>query len=179
MTRLIEGDLVFEFPENWKVGQYDRWAFYRKRFKGCCSGNKAVDFAAVCPEPQNILWLVEVKDYRVHRRTKIVDLPLEMALKVRDSLAGIAAGRFQADDHDEKHIAEKALRTQKLRVALHIEQPLKHSKMFPRAIDPSKVYQKLKSLIKSIDPHPVVVDRSNCHALGGWRVQADSRLPSK
>lgn len=171
MTRLTEGDLVFVFPENWEVSQYDRWVFYRKRFKDCCSGNKAVDFAAVCPEPQKTLWLVEVKDYRSHRRTKIVDLPLEMALKVRDSLAGIAAGSFQADDHQERSIAEKALRAQKLRVALHIEQPRKHSKMFPKAIDPSKVLQKLKSLIKPIDPHPVVVDRSSCRARGGWSVQ--------
>ncbi len=172
MTRIREGDLVFVFPENWEVSKYDMWEFYRRRFKGCCTGCKAVDFAAVCPEPQKTLWLVEVKDYRVHRRTKIVDLPLEMALKVRDSLAGIAAGRFQADEHQERSMAEKALLAKKLRVALHIEQPRKHSKMFPRAIDPSKVLQKLKSLIKSIDPHPVVVDRSNCHARGGWRVQA-------
>lgn len=29
MTKFSEGNLVFVFPENWEVSQYDRWIFYR------------------------------------------------------------------------------------------------------------------------------------------------------
>lgn len=170
--RLQEGDLAFVFPGDWEVSQYDAWSFYRNRFKDCCSGCKAVDFVAILARNSKELWLVEVKDYRRHPRTKAVDLPEEIALKVRDSLAGIAAASFQADDRDEKALASRALKNKKVRVAFHLEQPQKHSKLFPRAIDPSKVLQKLKALVKPIDPHPLVVERSNCQIRAGWLVES-------
>ncbi|MFP4453917.1 MAG: hypothetical protein ACLFPI_11215 [Desulfobacterales bacterium] len=94
---------------------------------------------------------------------------------MRDSLAGITAASFRANEDEEKRFARKALQGRTIRVALHIEQPQKHSKLFPRAIDPAKNLQKLKALIKPIDPHPLVVERSNCKSRAGWRVEAVSR----
>lgn len=38
-------------------------------------------------------------------------------------------------------------------------QPRKHSKLFPKAIDPSKVEQKLKQHLKAVDAHSRVVDK--------------------
>lgn len=126
-----EGKLAFNFPEDWQVGKYDEWRFYRNRFEKCCGGCKAVDFVAVSSRPRKTLWLVEVKDYNQYQRTKAVDLAEEIALKARDSLAGIAAAKFQADDTEEKSLAGKAMQSKKVRVALHLEQPEKHSKLFP------------------------------------------------
>lgn len=168
---LQEGKLVFIFPDDWKVSKYDSWSFYQNRFKDCCSGCKAVDFVALSSTDPQGLWLVEVKDYSRHPRTKAIDLPAEIALKVRDTLAGIAAAKFQADDSEENLLAKKALQMKKIRVVLHLEQPKRHSKLFPRAIDPSKVLQKLKTLIKPIDPHPKVVESHNCQSRAGWQVQ--------
>jgi hypothetical protein len=54
-------------------------------------------------------------------------------------------------------------------VVLHLEQPTQHSKRFPRAIDPAHVTQKLKQLLKAIDPHPKVVDKGQAGYLG-WSV---------
>src|SRR6056297_2109436 len=28
-----EGDLLFDFPEDWQVSQYDTWSYYRNRFQ--------------------------------------------------------------------------------------------------------------------------------------------------
>ena len=165
-----EGELIFDFPADWEVSQYDAWSFYRNRFKDSCTGCKAIDFVAILSRNRRELWLVEVKDYRRHPRTKAIDLPEEIALKVRDSLAGIVAASFQADDSNERSHANRALQNKKVRVAVHLEQPKKHSRLFPRSIDPSKVLQKLKVLIKPIDPHPLVVERSNCQFRAGWVV---------
>ena len=54
-----------------------------------CTGCKAVDFVVVASGSRKVLWLVEVKDYRRHTRTKAIDLPREVALTIRDSLRQI------------------------------------------------------------------------------------------
>jgi hypothetical protein len=57
----------------------------------------------------------------------------------------------------------------RIRVVLHLEQPTKHSKLFPRPIDPAWVEQKLKQLLKAIDPHPKVVAIGRLRDVG-WSV---------
>lgn len=171
MPEIQEEELVFQFPEHWQVEKYDAWSFYRNQFQKCCGSCKAVDFVAVCSSRREF-WLVEVKDYRQHRRTKPIDLAEEIACKVRDSLAGVAAARFRANADGEKHFARTALQGRTIRVALHLEQPRTHSKLFPRAIDPANVLQKLKSLIKPIDPHPLIVERGDCDTRAGWQVRS-------
>jgi hypothetical protein len=52
---------------------------------------------------------------------------------------------------------------------LHLEQPAKHSKRFPRAINPANVRQKLRQLLKPIDAHPVVAESARMGTLE-WRV---------
>jgi hypothetical protein len=54
-------------------------------------------------------------------------------------------------------MSRAALACNQIRVVLHLEQPAKRSKLFPRAIDPAQVKQKLRQLLKAIDPHPQVV----------------------
>ena len=158
MPTITEGKLKFNFPDEWNVSKYDDWSHYRNQFIKVCEGVKAVDVLAV--EPKECCWLLEIKDYREHVRTKTIDLADEMAEKVRDTLAGLVGAQFCANDAEEKNAARQALRARNLKVVLHLEQPRKHSTLFPRAINPAAVLQRLKQLIKAIDPHPRVVERA-------------------
>lgn len=169
MPSITEGQLTFDFPNGWQVSKFDEWSFYRNQFQQACGGTKAVDILAV--ERRTCLWNIEIKDYRQHRRTKTIDLPDEIAVKVRDSLAALVAARANANDADEKALAKAALSCSRLRVVLHLEQPAKHSKLFPRAIDPAKVQQRLKQLIRAIDPHPLVLEMNRMNGVS-WATKS-------
>lgn len=162
MQEINEGRLRFLFPDNTVATKYDDWSFYRNQFNSAFGGTKAIDIVHV---DSLQTWLIEIKDYRVDRRTKAIEIGDEIALKVRDTLAGLAAAKCMANDNDEKKAASKALEKNRIRVLLHIEQPLKHSKLFPKVFDPSKILQKLKHLLKAVDAHPRVVDQ---HTLDNW-----------
>lgn len=156
MPDITEGKLTFKFPSTWQAKKYDDWSFYRNQFQKVCGGAKAVDILAVAPD--KCVWVIEVKDQRRHPRSKAIDLPDEVACKVRDTLAGLFAAHVNASDANEKRFAGEALASNQIKVVLHLEQPSKHSKLFPRAIDPANVKQKLKELLKAIDPHPAVLE---------------------
>ena len=179
MSTLTEGNLVFKFPERWRVTKLDEWSYYTNRFVTLSSGLqltcakcnatlkcqkcgtsknvgvKAVDFLAM--DTERTTWLIEVKDYRRFPRTKVLDFGSEIALKVRDTLAMIAAASINATDSSEKQFASKSLKSMRLRIVVHLEQPGVRSKLRPRIIEPAALVQKLKQLLKSIDPHPEVV----------------------
>lgn len=158
MKRLTEDRLAHDFPDSWEVAKYDDWSFYRKQFQNCCGGNKAMDFLAYDPADRT-LWLVELKDYRRFRRIKDETIRLwdEVALKARDTLAGLFAVKTQAG-HENARFAGLAVQACALRVVLHLEQPGKSSKMFPRAYDLTYIQQELKKVIKPLDPHPLVIE---------------------
>lgn len=170
MQRHIEGKLACDFPDTWQVTKYDAWGFYKNRFTNCCndnfqqplnrdlSGSKAVDFIAI--DPDRTLWLLELKDFRQHRRTKSVTFWMEVALKARDTLAGLFAAKIEVG-HSDHAFAQQSLTCTKLRVVLHLEQSRTHSALFPRAYDPADVQQKLKQLVRPIDAHPRVVELQN------------------
>jgi len=168
MVDLVEGRLTFSFSNDDTPTQYDKWSFYRNQFNSAFGGTKAVDFINITNDRT---WLIEVKDYRTNKRTKPSDIGEEIALKIRDTLAGLCAAQCNANDDVEKKVARAALRNRKLCIALHLEQPQKHSKLFPHAIDPSKVVQKLKQLLKSVDAHPVVIDQHTLTPNMNWTVR--------
>jgi hypothetical protein len=179
MPTLTEGKLIFAFPENWKVTKLDEWSYYRSQFSKLCPGLqstcsncnanmhckecgasktvgiKAVDFLAI--DSQRTTWLIEVKDYREHSRTKVLEIGSEIALKVRDSLSIIAAASLNANDATEKSLASESLKSTHFRIVLHLEQKKTNAKLFPQAIVRADLVQKLKQLLKSVDPHPKVV----------------------
>ena len=180
MPKIKEGALTFQFPDSWRATKLDDWSFYRNQFKGLGSGLrqpcgecgaelkckncgtaktqgvKAVDLLAW--GPATTLWLIEIKDYRQWPRTKEIGLADEVALKVRDSLAILVAAAMSARDPQERSFARDALTRQRICIGLHLEQPKQHSKRFPRAIDPVDVLQRLKQLVRSIDPHPSIFE---------------------
>lgn len=137
--------------------KYDDWLFYTRHFKDCCTGSKGVDVLAYDPHTRT-LWLLEVKDYRQHRRAKQAQVWDEIAQKTRDTLAGLVAAQLNSSDSDERVFAHRSVRARRLRVVFHLEQPTHHSKLFPRIWDPADVQQKLRQIIRPIDPHVLVVD---------------------
>lgn len=157
MPRLEEQQLACDFPDAWEVTKYDDWAFYRNQFQSSCAGNKAMDFLGLDPA-SNILWMVEMKDYRRGPRDEDkIHLWDEIAIKARDTLAGLFAAKMETG-HADHAFAKASFRAMKLRVVLHLEQPKSHSRLFPRAFDRADVQQKIKQLVKPIDAHPVVVE---------------------
>lgn len=163
MQRFNVDGLNFDFPDNWQISKYDDWSFYRNQFIRIRDGIKSLDLLAI--DQDKTTWLIEVKDYRLHPRTKPSDLGAEVAHKVFDTLAAIIPAKIHATDPDEKQLARAVSASRKLRVVLHLEQPAKHSKLRPRAINPADVQQKIRQLLKPVDAHSLVVDMMSMRGL--------------
>ena len=159
--------LRFRFPEGWHTGKYDEWPFYRNRWSRMWDGIKAVDIVAIGPDQTG--WLIEVKDYSKHPRTKPIDLGTEIARKVFDTLAALIPARVNAAEDAEQRIAAAMTEAHALRIVLHLEQPATFSRLRPRMINPADVLQKLKQILKPIDPHTIVTDRERMGGLP-WNV---------
>lgn len=156
MITVKESKLSLDFEDGWIVDKYDSWAFYRHQVAKISDGTKAMDFIAIDPAGRN-LWLIELKDYREHSRSKKIDLAIEIAIKARDTLAGLMAARANAVP-PEQDVAKRAVKASHIRLAVHFEQPKKHSKLFPRAFDRADVEQSIRRSVKAVDPHPVVIE---------------------
>lgn len=168
MTQRLNVDgLLFDFPDDWQVGKYDDWSFYRNQFSRMWNGIKSLDLLAI--DSDKTAWLIEVKDYRVNSRTKPSDLGEEIAHKAFDTLAAIIPAKIHATDPNEKRLSRAVSASSKLRVVLHLEQPEKHSKLRPRAINPADVQQKIRQLLKPVDAHPLVVEMKEMRNLE-WNV---------
>lgn len=118
--RITEEALTFDFQPGWDAEKYDDWVFYKKQFeKVChlCKGIKAVDIVAY---GNNKAWLIEVKDYKIHRRTKPIDLADEVAKKVFDTLSGLVAAKYNAADQQEQSMANHILNKCTIKVILHL-----------------------------------------------------------
>jgi hypothetical protein len=168
MPTLSVDGLDFEFEDTWTVGKFDDWTFYRKQFSRMWNGIKSIDLLAYDPHART-LWLIEVKDYRSHPRTKVISLADEVAHKVFDTFAALLPAAANATVAEEKKLARESLASKRIRVVLHLEQPAKTSTLRPRAIDPANVRQELKRLLKPIDPHVLVAESRQLGSLA-WTV---------
>ena len=157
---LTEGRLSFDFQGVKLATRYDSWQHYRNHYSSACGSSKAVDFI-VCKNHE--VWLIEVKDYRRNKRLKTIDLTEEVALEVRDTLAGLVSAKFLATNAQERSDAITALSQKKLRVALHLQQPRNPSRLYPRVDNPININiaLKLKQQLRFIDPHPQVIDTTS------------------
>mgnify|MGYP006284705183 FL=1 len=159
MTSIREGNIVWTFPEGWYAEKYDDWEFYRNQFQKCADGNKAMDILALNSN-EGEFWMIEAKDYRRNRRNPSKGpLPIEVAKKTRDTLAGVFAASTRAVSN-EKSFAHRATNAKKIRVVLHLEQAKTPTKLFPLVVDPADAKQKLKKLLKAIDPRVTVMSTS-------------------
>ena len=167
MPVLVVDGLTFTFPNGWKVSKYDNWSFYRNRFSRFLTAIKAVDLLAI--SPNRTVFFIEVKDYRFYRRLKTIKLADEIVKKVVDSLAAMLPSKINGDDPAETAFSADVLNATGLCVVLHLEQPAKNSKLFPRAIDPADIQMKLRQQLKPIDAHPKVVEMTRMATLP-WTV---------
>jgi hypothetical protein len=147
---MIDG-LRLEMPDGWWVWKYDESAFHRNQFQNFAGGSKGVDAVALAMD--GTLWLIEIKDYRRHRRSKPVSVFAEVAAKISATLAGLATARTRANDQVEKKWAVHAMRCQRIRIALQLAQPVKPSRLFPRVVDPVDAEMQLRREVRAIDPH--------------------------
>ena len=122
MVDILVDGLTFTFPDSWRVSKYDEWVFYRKQFSKMWGGIKAVDLLAI---DDQVVWLIEVKDYRRERRTKELSIPDEIAKKVFSTIAAILPAKANASTIDEQNFAKELVKANQLRVVLHLEQPPK------------------------------------------------------
>ena len=167
MQRLPVDGLYFNFPDDWHVSKYDDWSFYRNQFSRMWNGIKSLDLLVI--SPAKTAWLIEVKDYRLNQRTKPSELPEEIGQKVFDTLAALLPAKVNASDVGEVDISRRMLEANRLRVVLHLEQPAKHSKLRPRAINPADVQMKLRQILKPIDAHPILAEMARMRDLE-WSV---------
>lgn len=158
----IDG-LQFDFPAAWQASKYDEWSFYRNQFVKQDDGIKAVDALALSDD--NTAFLVEVKDYRHPETDKPSELPQVLAHKVLHTLAAMLPARLLANEPIEKQLATAVLNCNCLKVVLHMEQPQRHRPV----VDPADIKQKLRRLLKAVDPHLKIVSMNNMQGLA-WTV---------
>lgn len=202
MPAITEGSLRFDFPDGWDVSKFDPGPFYRGQYhrigearvecgkritssKWCAgaaacvvcgntkvAGTKGIDILAL--DAADGCWHIEVKDYRATRVTDFGFLADVAALKVRDSLACLAAARVNAADGSDRERASRALRAGRLRVVLHLESPPIRGPLLTAARQRANVQNRLVSLVKAIDPRPRVVSQDDMPNIPWTVTQVDS-----
>lgn len=121
-------------------------------------------------------WQIEIKDYRATRVGNFRFLADEVALKARDTLAALVAAKLNANNAAERNAAAQALACPRIRIVLHLEQPVPHSILKSKNTHRTEVLQRLKQLVKSIDARPQVVDLDSAGDVG-WTVTQVGALP--
>lgn len=99
-----EGNLDFDFGGSWTVMKYDEsGGFYKTKMAKNVSPTKAVDFLCI-PHDNHPLLLMEAKDFSlgVPRREKFDKVPMVVARKTRDTIAGIVGGSHCASDAGDR-----------------------------------------------------------------------------
>lgn len=170
MTVVEVDGIEFRFEDGWHVAKYDDWSYYRNQFGRMRNGIRAIDLIAHSPDDD--LWLIEVKDYR--HGSAAVPLVAELAetvwKKVYDTLAALIPAAANANDRNEKSLADRFRRSRKLRVVLHVEQPASSSRLYPGgAINLANMKMKLNELLRAIDSHPRVASSAKMNGLP-WQV---------
>jgi hypothetical protein len=86
--------------------------------------------------------------------------------KVLDTLAAMLPARLLANDPIEQQMATAVLNCSSLKVVLHVEQLQRHHPV----VDPADIKQKLRRLLRAVDPHLKVVSMKSMHGLA-WTVK--------
>ena len=161
MTTISEGSLTFSFSDAHEAVKYDEWPFYRRCFQ-VIPHTKAMDIICVTSEA---VWLIEIKDYRKHNRKKQGTIEEEVAQKVRDTLAGLAAA---SADGGGRGLANMALSRHRWRVVLHIERARK------AMANTSTLQMKLQRYLKGVDANLLVTDAEHVPKTVPWTVRVDT-----
>ena len=102
MTSLACDGIILAFDDAWSVEKWDDERWYREGIQrlngeldGKPEGTKAADVIGIRVESgRDIPYIFEVKDFRgaaiENKRRQLGELPLEVGLKARDTIAGLA-----------------------------------------------------------------------------------------
>lgn len=170
--KITEGNITFDFCEDdGSIAlKYDESKFYVNHFEKIVPGTKAVDIVYIDRlDKKSKTWLIEIKDYRHPDTVKIKPSELcdAIAIKVKDTLAGLVAARINSNDNDDRLFAREALKSSAIRIVLHMEQNNKRI----RLIDPADMKLKLKQRLRSVDYHPLVTNAERHKSDGvNWSV---------
>jgi hypothetical protein len=168
MPDIVEGRLTFTFPSTWQALKYDETSFYKKHFQKLAE-SRCVDIVAFDASTDDQLWLLEVKDYRRLRRKKTEDIFVEIAKKVRDTLANL----YLAQRHEEADcfdFAQLAGQKQSIRVVLHLEQQRLPSKLYPEVVARTNAQIKLRQAVRVADPHALFCEMAKMPVQCRWTV---------
>lgn len=161
MATLAVDSLAFHFETSITPTKYDESAHYRTMLRQ--HGKKAVDVVAfkMGANPDSV-WLIEAKDFRILRgepkQSNTSGLAQSVLEKVDDTREGLRDAAINATDPTERQFAQRAITPTNTRIILHLE-PYQGpaTKLLPR--NPAAgVLQKLKQLVKHIDPEPKVLN---------------------
>jgi len=154
MSRTADVDgMRLTMPAGWWVWKYDDSDFHQTQFQNFAGGVKAMD--AIALDPERTLWLIEVKDYRQNRRRKPSSVFAEVADKARDTLAGLAVARVTAMVQQERSLAQQALGSRQIRVALQLAQSAHPHRLFPQVVESADADIQLRRAVKQVDAKPV------------------------
>jgi hypothetical protein len=123
IRKFVEGDLLFEFDEElWRpLESWDKHAAYRTGIREVDKA-KAVDFIGVYRN--SIVFFIEVKDYRLHRRTNPESPWVEFEYKVRNTIAGlVGSGRREGYASVCVPFLDALLKPQELKLVYWVELP--------------------------------------------------------
>ena len=105
---ITESNLRFSFDEaHWRTIQYDaEKGFYREKMLKSVPGTEAVDFIGIFQNRELVLFEVKnFRGYRIQNAPRLAngaeELTLEIARKVRDTMAGVMGGSRNDDREGE------------------------------------------------------------------------------
>lgn len=133
-------------------------------------GAKVVDVVAN-EVTRPAVWLIEAKDFRIITNppnpANVAGLAPTVEAKVRQSLASLPVVAGKGNSSASVH-ASKAVVIGQWKVVLHLEPYPRggsHSHLFPAGFA-AIVHQKLKQLVRDLDPAPLVLDIARTPASG-------------
>ena len=155
-TLKVDDSLEFHFAPNVSAWVYDQSIHYKNAQK-IKQQLKAVDLVAADKTKLRppVCWLVEAKDFRKLRgepkpKNDAANFPGTVAQKVADTLSELPSVQGIPT-------VELALRATAVRVVLHLETAPAKSRLFPNQPNPANMRQKLRQLLRHIDPSPLVL----------------------
>ena len=159
-TVFHERHLQFTFNDDWSVIQYDQHRDYRERIAKL-QGSDAVDFVGT--NRDSFLYLIEATDFRAYRienQNKVTGggLATEVALKVRDTIAGIVGAHHRGNEEEWGHVVRKLRAGEPpVHVVLWMEEDLPPGPRGRRPNEASVLTNALKKRLDWLTPRVLVV----------------------
>ncbi|WP_096199694.1 DUF6661 family protein [Bacillus sp. FJAT-45350] len=165
----IESRLLFEFADHVDVISFDDTTFYNKHYKQL-RHSKGVDFIAY-DRNKKVLYFIEVKNFygfeRAFKKRMRIDnensLSIEIPLKVRDTVAGLAgASKIKEGKEISNFFPLFADKDVQIRVILFLEGRFSHeAKLFKAIMDRMK--KNMKWLTTKVMVENVETSRSSLY----------------